>query len=83
MKVTKEHQKILRDMITPLDTDENRDRYRKRDIPRAEHVKDIDKRYRWDLLWTSRAMDLHREIYEANYLDAHLDTALRSIVAPL
>jgi hypothetical protein len=80
MKVSNDHLAALRSAVAPLDTDENRDRYRRRDIPRADAVQDIDKRYRWDLLYASRALtgDLC-----AAYNDSHIDTALRAIVPAL
>lgn len=46
----------------------------------ADKVKDLNKRYRWDLLWLLK-LDL-TEIYKyAN--DSHIDTVLRKLVRPL
>lgn len=46
-------------------------------------VKDLDKRYRWDLLWSAaRTRSMVREIL-SDYTDAHIDTVLRTIVNPL
>lgn len=80
MKVKPEHLAAIREAITPLDTDERRARYIAGDFFRAEEVKDLDKRYRWDLLWESRTNKAF-PIYDYN--TAHIDTALRSIVKPL
>lgn len=84
MKITPAHLAALRERVSPLDTAERRECYRSGDFPRAELVKDLDKRYRWDLFYAGTAGDwsLVTAIYTyAN--DTHLDTALRSIVAPL
>lgn len=71
----------MRAMVAPLDTDAARERYRRRDIPRGELVQDIDKRYRFDLYAAAGGWRLHAE--EDDLSDAHLDTALRTIVPPL
>lgn len=90
MKVTPEHQAALRAEIEPLDTPERRTKYRAGDFPRSDAVQDLDKRYRWDLLWACTASGpvaydtpVGKILSEGRYKDAHLDTALRSIVAPL
>lgn len=77
MKLKPEHVATLRAAIAPLDTAERRAAYRAANA--------TDTRYRWDLLWTARRNDTAVvgvticEIYRyAN--DAHIDTALRSIV---
>lgn len=80
MKVTAEHRELLRSRITPLDTPEVREAYREGRYPRAELTQDVNKRYRWDLLWASKA---YSEIWDAGYNDAHIDTALRSLVSAL
>jgi hypothetical protein len=67
--------------LSPLDTDAARDAYRRGDFPRADAVRDLDKRYRWDLYWAAgswRIWDLPDAI-----TDAHIDTALRTVVRPL
>ena len=82
---------ILDEAVTPLDTASTRQQYRDRQIPRAEHVKDIDRRYRWDLLWAARNgamagpnhLDLF-ELFSAEGLeDSHIETALKAIVPAL
>lgn len=77
MKITAEHVNELKAIITPWDTEEMREQYRKGDFHRAEEVKDVDKRYRWDLFWASKAW---RDFDHPEYDNAHIDTALRSIV---
>lgn len=85
MKMSAEHVEILRDAITPHDTAEIRQAYRDGNFPRADACKNRDARYRWDLFWHAH----HRHgstiapVLDAGYKDAHIDTALRSIVPPL
>lgn len=66
--------------IRPHDSYKRREMYRTGQFPRADVVKDLDKRYRWDLFWTVFS-DLQVDF--STYNDNHIDTALRSIVAPL
>lgn len=89
MKITKEDFEKLRAAISPLDTPQERERYLLGKIPRADSVKDLDKRYRWDLLYRSGlkigdGVGVNGDINLYAYLnDEHIDTALRSIVPPL
>jgi hypothetical protein len=73
---------MLREHVAPLDTPERRVSYLTGDFPRSDQVKDLDKRYRWDLYWYAVrcSHNLPDTINDAGYDDAHLDTALRSIV---
>lgn len=80
MKVTTEHFNAMFAAIKPFNTESRREDYRLGQFPRAELVKDLDKRYRWDLFWMSGAETVVRDV---GYADAHIDTALRKIVAPL
>jgi len=80
MKITSAHLEALRAAIAPLDTVSQREQYRLGDFPRAELVKDLDKRYRWDLFYAVNGGLL---ISGGMYLDSHIDTALRAIVPPL
>lgn len=85
MKVKPEDLDKIQAIIATLDTPEVRAQYIARDIPRAEHVKDLDKRYRWDL-FTAANLSVGYVLTDAVYAyanDTHLDTALRSIVPPL
>ena len=79
MRVTPTDLTALSSAIAPFDTRETRDRYAARDIPRGDLVKDIDKRYRWDLFWAAGGM----ETIAGCYADAHIDTALRRVVPSL
>ena len=74
----------LRAAIEPLDTESTRAMYRAGEIPRSASVKDLDKRYRWDLAYAAIGSAGICQLYDdhgAN--DSHIDTALRRIVAPL
>lgn len=88
MKITDEHLAALRAAIVPCDTPERREAYLRGDFHNADRVKDLDMRYRWDLLYASglkigdgvgmEGLPLY------GYLnDDHIDTALRSIVPVL
>jgi hypothetical protein len=84
MKIKLEHFEILKAALVPLDTAARRAQYRAGAFPRAQHVKDLDKRYRWDLLNMQPA--LLRWVCDEIYTyadDAHIDTALRAIVPAL
>lgn len=70
--------------IAPHDTPERRAQYLAGDFPRAALVKDLNKRYRWDLYWLVRPSlptALTDVLGWSN--DACLDTALRRCVRPL
>ena len=82
MKVSSAHLAAMREAIHPLDTFERRAIYRAGTFPRADRVTDLDKRYRWDLLWL--AIPVPGPLWDIPGLtDAHIDTALRTIVPPL
>lgn len=83
MRVTPEHLDALRAAITPLDTPELRATYVAGEFPRSELVNDLDKRYRWDLYWLAVRHGHSPPDSTSGYNDAHIDTALRTIVAPL
>lgn len=80
MKMSPELFQAIKEAIDPLNTPENRERYRTGNYPRSETTKDVNMRYRWDLLWaTFRPTEEQRK--EFNELkDTHIDTALRRIV---
>lgn len=89
MKASPQLRDAMRAAIAPHDTPLARGEYRRGNYPRAELTRDIDKRYRWDLYWyaTQYAFDsvgAIRDAVRAEQLNnAHIDTVLRSIVAPL
>jgi hypothetical protein len=71
--------------IATVNTGEARDIYRAGDFPRADKVKDLDTRFRWDLFWAVQGMTLldHHGVDISHVKHSHIDTALRKIVAPL
>lgn len=74
----------LRAAIECHDTDTRRAAYREGRFPRADRTRDLNLRYRWDLLWAVHGMLPDTLRPELNVLrDTHIDTALRRIVAPL
>ena len=83
MKMSQEMRDEWTSRIEPLDTIEMRDAYRAGNFPRADLVKDLDKRYRWDLLNAAMGWRGPCAAYDAGMNDTHIDTALRSIVDPL
>jgi hypothetical protein len=86
MKIKPEDLEVLRARIAPLDTPDLRRIYYSRQFARASAVQDLDKRYRWDLLWMSRikigdGVGIKGDLDLYAYMnDDHIDTALRSIV---
>ena len=84
MKMTPALFDWLRAEIERHDTESRRTAYREGRYPRADRTRDLDMRYRWDLLWAVHGTlpDVLRG--ELNDLrDTHIDTALRRIVAQL
>jgi hypothetical protein len=83
MKMRQSDLHILQSAIRVHDTPERRARYLAGDFKGAERTKDINKRYRWDLCWLVRLEPEDWTRLYAYLNDDHIDTALRSIVAPL
>lgn len=71
----------LTNAVSFLDTEVAREAYRKGEFPLSDKVTDLNLRYRWDLFWGVRGSTFLEGIEGLN--DSHIDTALRSIVAPL
>lgn len=80
LKMSPENVERIRAAIAPLDTPERRDAYLRGDFKNADKCKDLDMRYRWDLLYAGK-LDLYALFKELN--DSHIDAALRQIVQPL
>jgi len=81
MKLDRDTLDRMRDAIAPLDTPQMRERYRAGDFPRADRVRDLDKRYRWDIYYAAGGYRLLPE--DDSLTDAHIDTALRRVVPSL
>lgn len=87
MRISPEAVEVIRPWIEASNAPEVRDRYRRRNIPRAARVKDIDKRFRWDLFWHGIPVKIRSAWMEARYAegcnDGHIDTVLRKLVPAL
>ncbi len=83
MKIPAHTRDAIHDLIHPLDTEERRADYRAGNFRDAQWVKDLDKRYRWDLLNDADKTNPGKFTLEPGTTDAHLDTVLRKIVPPL
>ncbi len=86
MKITQYDYLVIKRAVSLFDTVELREKYQRGDFPRADRVKDLNKRYRWDLAWLSGILASNGYVTEKVYQYAnsdHLDTALRKIVPPL
>jgi hypothetical protein len=91
MKMSARDFEIVKTAIEGIETDALRRVYRAGDFPRADLVKNLDKRYRWDLLHGAYRPEhdpiipqpLIQYLYDQGYNDTHIDTALRAIVRPL
>jgi len=80
-KIAGEALERMASAIRPFDTDSTRERYRRREFPRAEMVKDVNRRYRWDLFYAAGSGRILPDNEELN--DSHIETALRKIVPDL
>lgn len=79
MRIKGEEREAIAAAVRALDTDERRRNYREGNFPNADKVKDINMRYRWDLLWAAGAWRLIPD----DALDSHVDTVLRRAIPPL
>ena len=76
MKIKKEHLDHMREKIAPLDTTDNRQRYKAAGLSW--------KRYAWDLLRAAGLIPwVCDTLYKEGLFDSHIDTALRAIVKSL
>ncbi len=76
MKFTEEHYKNLLDCIesTGINLSDSLNRYLSKNIGNNP-----EKRFLWDVFWTSKYPVIHREEYK-NYTDNHIETALKRAV---
>lgn len=84
MKISAEAREVIRPHIEKNNIPKYRDAYRAGNFPNAEFVKDLDTRFRWDLLWAVPT-EVRSKFFElaGDVKDTHIDTVLRSIVEPL
>jgi dynactin complex subunit len=87
MKMSKELFEEIKIQMDLIETEELRQKYREGNFPRADKVKDLNMRYRWDnfnFINQLSNFELSKKAYrEENLNDNHVDTALRKIVKPL
>lgn len=83
MKMDSESYDRLAAFVASKDTPEVRAAYLRGDFPRSELVKDLNKRYRWDLFHATVPNEFVRGQYDAGLNDSHLYTALKSAVPAL
>jgi hypothetical protein len=85
MKITSEVVQAMRQRIAAFDTEDNRNAYREGRFPRADAVKDLNMRYRWDLYHAARGREalIVDGRFPEDVTSDHIDTALRRIVRPL
>lgn len=89
MKIAPEHFQTLQSVLAQADKPEFRQQYLDGNFPNADKCRDLDKRYRHDLLyWCQYRAGLLPEYWLAETLysylnDDHIDTALRKLVPPL
>lgn len=75
---------IVRGHARRVDTPAVREAYRRGDSPRAELVRDLERRHRWDT-WHAIPREVRYAVADAHpgLTDAHLDTMLRAAVLEL
>lgn len=82
MKIKPEDFDELKALISPYDNELLRKKYVSGDFVNSDKVKDLNKRYRWDLYWSIASRLLGDRLYR--YMnDTHIDTALRTIIKDL
>lgn len=80
MKMTNDQLHALSDAISQFDTPELRTKYQTGNFHNSDKVKDLNTRYRWDLVYIAKCISLIISFYDTGLNDEHIDTALRKIV---
>ena len=84
LKIPASTMTYLEAAIRPLDVESTREAYRSGQFPNHDRCKDVDKRYRWDLLYAAIGSAGVCALYDAHAVnDTHIDSALRRIVPTL
>lgn len=89
LKIKREDMEQLRAAVAPLDTLHRRAKYWAGDFPNADRCKNLDMRYRWDLLNDSGlkigdGIGVSGNIQLYSYLDdTHIDSALKHLIPKL
>ena len=76
----------LQPYINQLNTTANRRRYIAGDFPRAELCKDVNTRFRWDILWAipnNIRQPIHAQAKALGGNDTHLNSLLKSMIHDL
>jgi len=83
VKATQEQLATVKEAVSLLDTAERRASYLAGNFPRADKVKDLNARYRWDTYYL--AIDSKRLTYDTlrDLNGEQTETVLRRIIAPL
>ena len=81
MKMSQEHQKILKWYILLALPKHLPKDYEWGNFPRSDKVKDLNKRYRWDVYHTAFRIYGKPSIF-TEYSNDHIDTVLRKIIKP-
>jgi hypothetical protein len=81
MRFTKQIIEQMKELIEPHDTLERSEAYVNGNIPRYELVKDINRRYRFDLYYATRAWRAIPDGFK--HTDEHLHTALKTFIPDL
>ena len=80
---------VLKSRLLVLDTPDRREKYLAGDFSNSDKCKDLDKRYRWDLLYSSKlrigdGVGVQGDLNLYGYMDdSHIDSALKSFIKPL
>ena len=80
MRVSADILETMRERIEQYDIPQRRATYLAGEFPRADAVKDLDVRYRWDLFYLVKGFEI---VGTGEFTSDHIDTALRRIVPPL
>lgn len=86
LKIKPEDLEALRQVVVPLDTPERRKAYQEGTFANAERCRDVNMRYRWDLLYATNikigdGVGVKGDIDLYAYLhDDHIDSALKRLI---
>lgn len=81
MKIKTEHYKEMLNVLSKVDKDAVRKH--KEALKQDARVKDIEKRFRWDLLYAAKLSPWICDNLYSYLDDSHIDTALKSIIKEL
>lgn len=76
---------IIKPYVDQLNTDRNRQAYRDGLFPRADKVKDLNKRFRFDVLYAIPS-EVRKSFYDEAYKlgnDTHVNSLLKSLINDL